>query len=480
MKRTPSSEEAVIGRLWDPASTRKMARQFADIAADALLANSGAVRRRGAAASAARILRGHTRSSALPRLVREIQRSSLHLAHPRYIAQQVAAPIPLAALIEVVVAAMNQSLAVWEMSPLATAIDRELMVRFKKLFGYPRAAEGTLVPGGAFGNLTALLAAREALEPVARRTAAPRLAVIVGAQTHYSIARAGAILGLGPEAIFRVPLDREYCTDVGQVPDAFAAARKAGFQKFILVGSAGSTPTGSFDRIEELRQAATREGAWLHIDAAHGAALAFSRRFRRRIRGISSADSIVFDPHKMMFMPLTAGGVLVRNGSLLAAPLAEQAPYLFGAKRRWPDIGQYAIACSQRFDALKIWLVWQVYGARVWDALVTHTCAVCEAAFRYCAQSKILAPLHEPHSNILCFRLRQPSGKDSDRIHWDIKEELNASGYAYISSTVLDSRRVLRLVVMNPRTRTEDVADVLRRIERIARVRERKLPPNRP
>jgi L-2,4-diaminobutyrate decarboxylase len=469
VKRTLSSHAAVIRELWNPASTRKMAQQFGEIAADALLGKRGAVRQPGSAALAARILRGAARSNSVPGLVRQIQRSSLRLAHPRYLAQQVAAPIPLAALIEAVVAAMNQSLAVWEMSPIATAIDRQLLARFKTLFGFPRAAEGTMVPGGAFGNLTGLLAAREALQPASGRNPDSRLAVIVGAQAHYSIARAAAILGMGKHAVFRVPVDREYRTDIARVPEAFASARRAGFRRFVLVGSAGSTPTGSFDEIDALRQAATREGAWLHVDAAHGAALVFSRRLRRRVAGIGSADSMAFDPHKMMFMPLTAGGVLVRDGSLLAGPLAEGAPYLFGSERRWPDIGQSTIACSQRFDALKIWLVWQVYGARVWDALVTHSCAVCYAAFRYCAQSEILAPLHAPHSNILCFRLRRQGGKDSDRIHWRIKEELNESGYAYISSTVLDDRRVLRLVVMNPRTQAVDVEDVLKRIERIAR-----------
>ena len=471
VKRTDSSDESVIAELWDPVSTRKMARQFAEIAADALLEKGGSVRQPGSQAMAARILRRAARSKSLPGLVRRIQRSSLRLAHPRYVAQQVAAPIPVAALVESVVAAMNQSLAVWEMSPIATAIDRQLMARFKRLFGYPREAEGTMVPGGAFGNLTALFAAREAFESATGRPAASRLAIIAGAQMHYSVARAAAMLGLGRDAVFRVPLDGQYRTHVARVPEAFASARKAGFRKFILVGSAGSTPTGSFDEIDALRRAATREGAWFHVDAAHGAAVAFSRRLRRRLKGIGSADSIAFDPHKMMFMPLSAGAVLVRDASLLARPLAERAPYLFGAERRWPDIGQYAIACSQRFDALKAWLVWQAYGPQAWDALVTHTCAVSYAAFRYCAQSKILVPLHEPHSNILCFRLRQQGGKNSDRLHWRIKEELNESGYGYISSTELDGRRVLRLVVMNPRTQAADVEDVLKRVERIARAR---------
>ena len=472
MKRTLASGEDVIEELWDGAATRKIARQFAEIAVAALLEKGGAVRQPRSDAIATRMVRGAARSKSASRLVRQIRRLSLRLAHPRYLAQQVAAPIPMAALIEPVVAAMNQSLAVWEMSPIATAIDRQLMARFKSLFGCPHEADGTLVPGGAFGNLTALLAAREALKSRRERTVAPRVAVIVGAQAHYSVARAAAILGMGSDAVFRVPMDHEYRTDIARVAEAFVSARRAGFRKFVLVGSAGSTPTGSFDEIDALRREATREGAWFHVDAAHGAALAFSRRLRGRLTGIGSADSMAFDPHKMMFMPLSAAGVLVRNGSSLAMPLAERAPYLFAAeRRRWPDIGQLTIACSQRFDALKIWLVWQIHGARVWDALISHTCAVCAAAYRYCAESRILEPLHEPHSNILCFRLRRQRDADSDKVHWDVKETLNESGYGYISSTILDGRRVLRLVVMNPRTQAGDVEDVLRRIERIARTR---------
>jgi L-2,4-diaminobutyrate decarboxylase len=144
---------------------------------------------------------------------------------------------------------MNQSLAVWEMSPIATAIDRDLMSRFKKLFAYPRGAEGSLVPGGAFANLTALLAARDALEPGASRSGKARIALVVGAQAHYSVARAAVILGLGSDAVFRVPLNLEFCTDIARTHDLFAAARKSGFRKFILIASAGSTSTGSFDDI---------------------------------------------------------------------------------------------------------------------------------------------------------------------------------------------------------------------------------------
>ncbi len=467
MPKEKSSTSRKVDALWDPRTVRQLARELADIAADALLVNDGPVRTPNSEGIAAKIIRDGKRSD-LAALVRRIQQNSLRLSHPRFAAQQVAAPIPAAALVESVVAALNQSLAVWEMSPIATAIDRDLMVRFKKLFGYPATAEGSLVPGGAFANLTALLAARDALVPEASKTGGARIAIVVGAQAHYSIARAAAILGIGKDSVFKVDLDSEFRTDVAEADEALRAARNAGFRKFILVGSSGSTPTGSFDDLVALRKIATRQRAWFHVDAAHGAGLAFSGRMRKLLRGLSEADSLIFDPHKMMFMPLSAGGVLVRDGKKLLNPLQEQAPYLFGSKRRWPDLGHITIACSQRFDALKTWLVWQAYGPEVWGEIATHVCDVAMGAFEYCSGSKVLAAVHKPHSNIFCFELRGPHRGDSDRRHWAIKEDLNESGFAYISSTVLSGRRVLRLVVMNPRTTMDDVVAILRGVEKIA------------
>jgi L-2,4-diaminobutyrate decarboxylase len=265
--------EAVIRKLWHPTTVRKLALELADVAAAALTVRDRPVRRPRADRLASQIIQRAVKMPDLVGLVREISEASLALSHPRYGAQQVAAPIPAAALVESVVAAMNQSLAVWEMSPIATAVDRDLMTGFKKLFGYPRAAEGSLVPGGAFANLTALLAARDALAPHASKNGQARIAIIVGSQAHYSIARAAAILGLGRDAVFKVPLDAEFCTDVSRVPHSFASARRSGFRKFILVGSSGSTPTGSFDNLPALAEIARKHRAWFHVDAAHGAGL---------------------------------------------------------------------------------------------------------------------------------------------------------------------------------------------------------------
>jgi L-2,4-diaminobutyrate decarboxylase len=145
---------------------------------------------------------------------------------------------------------------------------------------------------------------------------------------------------------------------------------------------------------------------------------------------------------------------------------------MYGNRRReYPDIGQFTIACSSRVDALKTWLTWKAYSPKLWEELISGVCDVARAAYEYCLRSKILEPAHEPQTNILCFGLRHrpKSAKASDRLHRKIKEAVNASGEAYISSTILNGWRQLRLVVMNPRTTAGDIVRLLKIVERVAK-----------
>ncbi|HWG37912.1 MAG TPA: aminotransferase class I/II-fold pyridoxal phosphate-dependent enzyme [Terriglobales bacterium] len=463
--------DAFRDSAWEPAALRRLGRAFSDLAvAELTQSGSGPVRPPEFLRRARRALASPLAAQSAAAWTAALGRASLRVNHPCFMAQQIAAPVPLAALAETWVGAMNQSIAVHDMSPAGTLVDRAVIARFKRLVGFPAAAEGSLVPGGSFANLTALLAARAA--------SSGKLAILAGAQTHYSIARAASIMGLGPQSVFSIPSDALHRTDPAGVAPAARAARRAGFRRFVLVGTAGSTPTGSFDDLEALARAARALRAWFHVDAAHGGGMAFSPRLRKLLRGLERADSVAFDPHKMMFMPLAAGCVLVRSGRRLRAAFEQDAPYLF--HRRTPsqaapgDVGPFTIACSQRFDALKIWLVWQAYGPRFFAALAEGVCATAQAAYDYCAASSVLVPLHRPGSNILCFALRNPprSIAAADRRHAALKEAVNASGRAYISSTVLDTgagpRRCLRIVVMNPRSRPEHARRVLRAVEALA------------
>ncbi len=474
--RTPDS-------AWDSRQLSELAQELAQLSVRELTRTSAPVREPRFIRNVEALLKRGFEPRQLADMVKLVAENSLHLSHPRYMAQQVAAPVPAAALVDGVVSALNQSLAVWRMSPAGTMLDRSLAQRFKKLFGLPRTAEGTFVPGGSFANLTGLLAARAGLDPKAWTRGGANIAVLCGEQTHYSIGRAAGIMGLGTASVFPIPIDKARRTDAGAVAGVVKKARKAGYRKFILVGTSGSTPTASFDDLVALGAAARQAGAWFHVDAAHGGGFLFSPRYKRLMRGVARADSIAFDPHKMMFMPLSAGYVLVRDGALLHRTFEQDAPYLFSAvERDYPDVGRFTIACSQRFEALKVWMALGAYGEGFFGELVEGVCAAAHAAYEYCLQSQVLEPVHEPAANIFCFRLRQrpKNAAASSRLHFALEEAVNGSGEGYISSTVIDGERTLRIVVMNPRSTAKHVLANLKLVERLAREEARSRLLSRP
>lgn len=206
--------------------------------------------------------------------------------------------------------------------------------------------------------------------------------VLCGAHAHYAVSRAVGIMGLGVKQVIVVPSDG-YRMDAREVAPTLARLRDAGRPVLAVVATAGSTATGAFDDLERLADACAAQGTWLHVDAAHGASALFSARHRDRLRGIARVDSLAWDPHKMMLMPLAAGMVLVRDAAVLDRAFAQSAPYLFqhGAEAIVPDIGPRAFQCSRRGDAVKVWAALLRYGGRRGSPVSTTTCARSRAPF---------------------------------------------------------------------------------------------------
>ncbi|MFW6205845.1 MAG: pyridoxal phosphate-dependent decarboxylase family protein, partial [Gemmatimonadota bacterium] len=200
---------------------------------------------------------------------------AIHLAHPMYQGHQVAPPLPHAVLADALASLLNQSTAVWEMSPTGTMVEQQVLEWMRELLGFPAGADGTLVSGGSVANLTGLLAAREAVFPgawadgVARREGLDRAAVFVADHAHYSVERALGVMGLGVDAMVKVP-ERDFRLDPDALAGAIADARAAGRVPLAVVATAGSTATGLFDDLEAVADVVAAGDVWLHVDAAHG------------------------------------------------------------------------------------------------------------------------------------------------------------------------------------------------------------------
>ena len=390
-------------------------------------------------------------------VVRDIIPESNWLHHPMAMGHQVAPPLPAAIWSESLIAALNQSVAVWEMSPVVSVIETRVIRWMCDLAGLGQGAGGTFTSGGTEATLTALLAARNAAFPDAWERGITRPAAIVcGADAHYAVSRAAGILGLGTANLVTVPT-RNHRMDADALVSALDALRARDVVVIAVVATAGSTPTGSFDDVGAIADMCDRRDLWLHVDGAHGASALVSATHRHRLHGIERARSIAWDPHKMMLMPLSAGMLLVRDVRDLDAAFAQRAPYLFndGEEQRLRDHGRRSFMCSRRADALKLWIALQRHGRSGIASIHDRLCRTAHDLWSDIRDRPELEAMHEPESNILCFRYRggrAPDDAGLEALNAELRDRYNRSGHGWITTTVLGGRRVLRVTIMNPRT----------------------------
>ena len=410
------------------------------------------------------------------RLARDVVADANRLTHPMAMGHQVSAPLPAAVWAEALVAALNQSVAVAEMSPTGTPVETQVVRWMAELAGFGARAGGTFTSGGTEATFAALLAARSRAVPDVwtNGLGATPPVVVCGEHAHYAVSRAAGQMGLGQRNVVAVG-SRDHAIDPAALARTLADLDASGRRAMAVVATAGSTATGAFDDLDAVADLCEPRGLWLHVDGAHGASALLSPRHHGRMRGVHRAHSLAWDPHKMMLLPLGTGVVLVREERWLEAAFAQAAPYLFhaapaapaapdqahaeefdAAPRVW-DQGVRSFQCSRRADALKAWVALQRYGADGLGALFDRLCATAAGLHARLDAHPAFEALHAPACNILCFRYVGAAGAGGDaaaldRLNAALRAEYNRSGAGWITTTVLDGRRVLRVTVMNPRT----------------------------
>jgi len=410
---------------------------------------------------------GQSIDSIIARVRSDVLPDCNHLYHPRYVGHQIAGPLPAAVWMESITAALNQSVAVFEMSPVATVLEHRVIAWMCQLAGLPTGSGGTLTSGGTEATFTALLAARGASMPDAwtNGVGSDPPVLLCGEHAHYAVTRAGAELGLGMRNVLAIR-SHNFRMDTSALREALSELGRVGRRVMAVVATAGSTATGSFDDLEAIATLCDQYGVWLHVDAAHGGSALLSAMHRTRLRGIERARSVAWDPHKMMLLPSQAGMILVRDQRDLDSAFSQRAPYLFNqaeGERAW-DQGPRNFICSRRADVFKVWVALQRYGANGMAELYDYFCALTRQMWEAIAGRRDFEAMHEPECNILCFRYVGDGTRSNDALdvlNRELRERYNLSGEGWITGTNLDGRRVLRVTMMNPRTTTADVSDIL-------------------
>lgn len=398
---------------------------------------------------------------ALDWVIDGLSRFQPHQRHGRHFGLFEPAAATMGIAGDALAAAFNPCLATWASSPFGVEVEQHLVRVFGTRFGYdPEAVGGTLTTGASEANLNAVLMALAQRLPELRqrglRAVSGQPVCYTTAQAHPSVARAAWLSGLGTDAVREVDVDGSLRMDVGALRRAIERDRVGGAIPFLVAVTAGTTGTGVIDPLAEVADVAAEANLWLHVDAAWGGAVALVDRLRPLMTGIERADSIAFDPHKWLSVPMGAGLSLTRHREALRQAFDVRPSFMVGGEDGEVDPHAVSMQWSRRFAGLKVLLILAVAG---WEGYATILTEQVElgARLRDGLRDDGWRIVNDTPLPLVCF----VDGGDPGRPPADVErvvEEVNATGAARIHVARLAPDRVAaRACVTSYQTQAADV-----------------------
>lgn len=407
-----------------------------------------------------------------------------HWAHPRFFAYFTSSGSAAGILGEILTAGLNVNAMLWRTSPAATELEWVVCGWLARLMGLPDSFDGHINDTASSSTLVALAAAREHLgrevrqHGLAGRPELPGIRIYASEQAHSSVEKAVITLGLGRDGYRAVPVDGEFRMDVWALRRWIEEDLARGLLPAAVVATVGTTASTSIDPVEAIADVCRQHSLWLHVDAAHGGAMAIAPEWRGVLAGAERADSLVVNPHKWLFTPLDCSVLYTQQPDVLKRAFSLVPEYLttpeagresgFGAR----NLMDYGVSLGRRMRALKLWFVLRYYGS---DGLAERIRQHVRMAGWLHEQIEtapgweVCAPM--PMATV-CFRHRPAGVVDELSLETHnraLMAAVNDSGAAFISHAVLGGRFVLRASIGSVRTTPDDVGQLWQTLQLAAR-----------
>jgi aromatic-L-amino-acid decarboxylase len=380
----------------------------------------------------------------------------VHWAHPQFMGYFGSTTTAPGILAEMIVAALNVNAMTWRTSPVATELETVVLDWLRQWLGLPDDFSGVVYDTASIGSMHALAAAREEAgisvraQGLSGRAELPIFRVYVSDQAHSSIDKAAIALGLGEHNVRKIPSDSAFRMNVTALREAISADLRKEFKPLAVVATVGTTSTASVDPVRGIAAVCNEHQMWLHIDAAYGGGLALLPECRELMDGFDLADSIVVNPHKMLFVPFDFSALYVREIDRLRKVFTLVPEYLrgdaAGAEINYMD---YGVQLGRRFRALKAWMVWRTFGREGLAARIREHLRLAHLFAGWVREDERFELSASVVMGVVCFRLRCENDAESDRRNAQIVEAINAAGEAYLMQTKLRGRIVMRLGLGN-------------------------------
>ncbi len=374
---------------------------------------------------------------------------------PRYLSFIPTAPTKSAAAFDLVVSASALYGGSWLEGAGAVHAENEVLRWLADEFGLPASAGGVFVQGGTLGNLSALVAAREAARAHRADTgaAAPtRWAVVCSSQAHSSIASAARVMDVD---VITVPTDADGVLRGDAVAEVLADVHE---RVFAVVATAGSTNFGIVDDIAGVAAAAHAHDIWLHVDGAYGLAGMLSPLARHLYAGVEQADSVIVDPHKWLFAPFDACALIYRDPEQGRRAHTQHAEYLDTLTDRSDySPSDYAAHLTRRARGLPLWFSLATHGAAAYREAVSASTVLARRIADEIATRPGFSLVREPQLGVVVFE--RDGWTRAEYEAWS--HRLLDVQHAFVTPSSHEGRANARFAILNPRTTFEDLTGIL-------------------
>jgi aromatic-L-amino-acid decarboxylase len=406
----------------------------------------------------------HSDASTLDRakdVINGLKQFAVHTGHPDYFGLFNPRSSFAGIVADLITATMNPQMAAWSHAPLAIEIENYLVQELAKRFGFQiENADGVFCSGGAEANLTAVLCAVtksvENFKSNGLLGVTKRPIIYCSEHAHHSIARAARIVGLGHDSVVSIKTD----DDLRIIPQALdLQIRKdieQGSAPIMIVATAGTTGPGSIDQLEEIGIIARDQNLWFHVDGAYGAAIILNENYKSHLKGIEQADSITFDIHKWLAVPMAASVFITSTPDILEETFGMHADYMPRDSQGMKVIDPYmhSIQWSRRFIGLKLYMSVLFYG---WDgiAALVENYIILGEEFRSAISSKGWNIINSSPLPVICFVDEQAKGERNNS--QQIVSYILETGEAWLSIYPIDGVDTIRVCINNHMTASANI-----------------------
>ena len=379
-----------------------------------------------------------------------------HWQHPSFHAYFPANSSYESVLGEMATAAIGAQCMVWETSPAAAELEERMTEWMAAAAGLPGVFKGVIQDSASSATLVAILTAREKATRFQSNLdgVPPGLRVYCSPEAHSSIEKGVGVAGIGRNNLVKIETDAEQRMDPAKLEKAIADDLAAGLTPICVVAAIGSTGTLAIDPLPEIAAICTKYQVWLHVDAAFAGTALLLPEYRHICNGIEHVDSLVFNPHKWMFVNFDCSLYYVKDTEMLVRTFDILPEYLKTATRgAVNDYRDWGIPLGRRFRALKLWFVLRGFGLEGIRQKLREHIALSEYFASKIAQSGRFTLLRKPFLGFTLFRVNS----DEDAVTELLLKTVNASGKIYLSHTKVDSRFAIRFHSTQTYIQKEDV-----------------------